>query len=155
MTFNSLYPMCTVRSGSVLQYVFWLFFPPYWNVSVFPLFLWQTHPFPTHGKAVIDFYFCKGDYVTEQIYSLSYQEQLLNSGCVIKQPGVNLIVVIMFAAANLRYVCISPRQWSSLRSLCFLLSFLEDSLEFWELYFHYLISLIEKDCDLFWEFCLT
>lgn len=77
---------------------------------------------------IIDFYFFKGDYVTEQIYSLPYQEQLLNSNCVIGQPGVNLIIVMMFAAANLRYLCISPGQRSSLRSLCFLLSFLEDSL---------------------------
>lgn len=77
---------------------------------------------------MIDFYFFEGDYVTEQIYSLSYQEQLLNSGCVIRQPGVNLIIIIMFAAANLRYLRISPGQRSSLRSLHFLLSFLEDSL---------------------------
>jgi len=58
----------------------------------------------------MDFYFLKGDYATAQIYLLSYREQLLNSRYVIGEPGVSLRIVIMFAAANMMYLCISPGQ---------------------------------------------
>lgn len=107
-TSNSLDSMCSVKSGNVLQCVFWLLFFSLLEF-VFPLCCNTSFPHSWKSK-VMDFYFLKGDYATEQIYLLSYREQLLNSCYVIREPGVSLIIVIMFAAANLTYLCISPGQ---------------------------------------------
>lgn len=52
------------------------------------------------------------------------------SYCVIREPGVNLIMIIKFVTANLRYLFINSGQWSFLPSLPFLLYFWDVGLRF-------------------------
>lgn len=106
--------------------MFWPLVFGYWSVSVF-LLVSVTHIHilsPLLEKQSAWFLF-EGDYETEQIHSLSYQ----GSFCVISGPGVNLMAVVMFDTAKLRYLCISPGQWSLIGSLPFLLCYWDGRVE--------------------------
>lgn len=117
--------MCTVKMVVTFSMCSGLFFPLL--ECVFLVFsVTHTHPFLTHGKAkwLIFISFKENMRLSRLIHYLSW-----GSCCVIREPSVNLRILIVFAAANLRYLHINPGQRNFLGSLPFLLPFWEDWVE--------------------------
>lgn len=100
-------------------------------ICLFLLFCHTYTSFPHSQKIeVIDFFYFLKEIMRPMrlrrfIYYLTW-----GSCCVIREPGVNLIMIIKFVAANLRYLFINSRQWSFLPSLPFLLYFWDVWLRF-------------------------
>lgn len=120
-TSDCLYLLCTARM--VPQYVFWPYFPLYWSVSVFLFSVTHIHASLKCGKAKWLIFISLKEILYLRRF-IHYHRR--GSSCVIWEPNVNLIIVIMFAAATQRYLCINPRQLSFLGSLAFKFYFWED-----------------------------
>lgn len=125
LLFLILYILCTVKA---VVYFNMCSGPLFLVIEVclcFSSFLSHTHILSPLLEKQSAWFLFEGDYETEQIHSLSYQ----GSFCVISGPGVNLMAVVMFDTAKLRYLCISPAQWSLIGSLPFLLCYWEGRVE--------------------------